>query len=175
MAASSATPLIVRLVSASVAIANRAGSIIRKIMKDGSLNIVQKVRWIRLPDYFTTGTAVCWVCAVIVWEWEFLCIVELNIKSISNSNSTSMNGHLPWHFLLGKTYTNSTLTTLQYTGMTGNTKVYSDITVFSLFIITILLLYYGHALNWTCCVKLAIINHVFCVLILVGGECPGLV
>ncbi|XP_033625447.1 3'(2'),5'-bisphosphate nucleotidase 1-like [Asterias rubens] len=42
MAASSATPLIVRLVSASVAIANRAGSIIRKIMKDGSLNIVQK-------------------------------------------------------------------------------------------------------------------------------------
>ena len=43
MAASSASPLIVRLLSASVAIANRAGSIIRKIMKDGSLNIVQKV------------------------------------------------------------------------------------------------------------------------------------
>lgn len=42
MAASSTSPLIIRLVSASVAIANRAGSIIRKIMKDGSLNIVQK-------------------------------------------------------------------------------------------------------------------------------------
>lgn len=41
--ASSTTPLILRIVSASVAIANRAGNIIREIMKKGELGIVEKV------------------------------------------------------------------------------------------------------------------------------------
>lgn len=41
--------LVVRLVSASVAISNRAGSIIREIMKAGDLGVVHKdkVRWIK--------------------------------------------------------------------------------------------------------------------------------
>jgi len=36
-------PFLMRLVSSSVAVANRAGGVIRSIMKTGSLNVVDKV------------------------------------------------------------------------------------------------------------------------------------
>jgi 3'(2'), 5'-bisphosphate nucleotidase len=39
-----ATPLIVRLMASSVTAANRAGKIIRDIMSQGELGIVEKVR-----------------------------------------------------------------------------------------------------------------------------------
>lgn len=36
-------PLMIRLLSASVAVANRSGNIIREVLKSGQLGVVQKV------------------------------------------------------------------------------------------------------------------------------------
>lgn len=36
-------PLMIRLLSASVAVANRSGKIIREVLKSGQLGVVQKV------------------------------------------------------------------------------------------------------------------------------------
>ena len=44
MAAAGSVPVVLRVVSASVSIAHRAGQIIRDIMKKGELGIVEKVR-----------------------------------------------------------------------------------------------------------------------------------
>ena len=42
--ASAEIPFMLRLVSSSVAVANRAGKLIRSILKTGNLDIVNKVR-----------------------------------------------------------------------------------------------------------------------------------
>ncbi len=43
MMSASSHPLMIRLLSASVAAANRAGDIIREVMKSGNLGLVMKV------------------------------------------------------------------------------------------------------------------------------------
>jgi hypothetical protein len=44
-----ATPFLIRLVSSSVAIANRAGIVIRDVLKKGELGIVNKVTKLSQP------------------------------------------------------------------------------------------------------------------------------
>ena len=48
----SSSPFLLRLMSSSVAIANRAGRIIRSIMKTGNLGVVDKVNWKKNVNYF---------------------------------------------------------------------------------------------------------------------------
>ena len=59
-------PLMIRLLSASVAVANRAGSIIRDVLKSGQLGVVQKVgryRCMRAPRVSCRTWLMC--CSVV--------------------------------------------------------------------------------------------------------------
>ena len=50
-------PLMIRLLSASVAVANRSGRIIREVLKTGQLGIVQKVWLLREPRTYVLWSA----------------------------------------------------------------------------------------------------------------------
>ena len=60
-------PLMIRLLSASVAVANRSGRIIREVLKTGQLGIVQKV-W--LPR--ERRASVIYGCIYVLQYWAAL-------------------------------------------------------------------------------------------------------
>ena len=57
-------PLMIRLLSASVAVANRAGAVIRDVLKSGQLGVVHKVRVVHDASPALVKTGACGFCRV---------------------------------------------------------------------------------------------------------------